>query len=437
MSSPSLEVVVRPAKGKERTFRLPSFGMPRASVLTLGLDRTAVLAIGLAFVVSRALVFLVIWLSSAALPVRIGSGQLFASPNNMLLDGLIRFDSWWYRDIVVNGYRLGSIETGEQGTVAFFPLYPMTVKFVSQIVGNVYFAGVLVSNLCFLLALVFLFKLADREFGNAVAGRFVFYYAMAPTALFFSAMYTESMFIMLTAAVFYFAREGKWFRAAACGALVAATRNTGILVASVIAIEGLSQAGVRFWPGTIRPKTVIAHYKDQIRPAIGGWKAYVAAGLVPLGLIAYMAYLSKTFGDPLAFIHVQATWGRETSGAGLLQIVANTKKTLAWGDSPMMGQLNVVVLMDLIATLAFLPIVIMTAFKLRPAYAVYAALTFLVPLSTGSVGSMSRYILMLIPCFLLLAVWGKRVWVDRLVVGISLPLLAYFAVLFSHWYFAG
>lgn len=42
-----------------------------------------------------------------------------------------------------------------------------------------------------------------------------------------------------------------------------------------------------------------------------------------------------------------------------------------------------------------------------------------------------------LPCFLLLAVWGRQQWGDRLIVGVSLPLLAYFAVLFSHWYFVG
>ena len=50
---------------------------------------------------------------------------------------------------------------------------------------------------------------------------------------------------------------------------------------------------------------------------------------------------------------------------------------------------------------------------------------------------MTRYILMLVPCFVLLAHWGRRSWVDRLVLGIFLPLMAYFSVLFSHWYFAG
>jgi hypothetical protein len=105
--------------------------------------------------------------------------------------------------------------------------------------------------------------------------------------------------------------------------------------------------------------------------------------------------------------------------------------------APGAGWLNPVALFDVLATLVFAPLVVLVALRMRPAYAVYTGLTFLVPLLTGTTASMTRYVLMLLPCFLLLAVWGRQQWVDRLIVGVSLPLLAYFAVLFSHWYFVG
>lgn len=423
----SLEVSLRPDTAADARVRL----------FSMTIDRTAVISIATAFIITRLLVWATVFLSMSTFPMRPGGGFLFAAPNNLLLDGLIRYDSWWYRDIIVNGYRAGSIETGEQGTVAFFPLYPMLVKAVSAFVGNVYLAGVLVSNVCFLVALIYLYRLAKREFDSDVAGRLVFYIAAAPTALFFTAMYTESLFLMLVAATFFYAREGNWVKAAIAGALGAATRNTGVLLAAVIALEGLHQSGVRYWFGTWHPLRYARHLLAQVKPALTSWKALIAAACVPLGLLAYMAYLANAFGDPLAFIHVQATWGRETSGAGFLTIVSSTKEQLRLGDSLLAGQVNTVTLLDLAATLVFLPLAVATAFKLRPAYSVFAIATFLIPLSTGSVGSMTRYVLMLVPCFLLLAIWGKRMWVDRLVLATFLPLMAYFAVAFSHWYFAG
>jgi hypothetical protein len=264
----------------------------------------------------------------------------------------------------------------------------------------------------------------------------VFYVAAAPTALFFSAMYTESLYVLLVVATFYYARHQNWQAAALAGALAAATRNTGVLLAAVVALEGMHAQGGRFLPPGWQPAALRAHIRQQCRLMLQSWPALLAAAFVPVGLLSYMAYLWLTFGDPLAFIHVQATWGRDLSAGGVGQLVGRTIQDLQIGRLGL-GQINTVVLFDVLATLAFAPLVVAVALRLRPAYAVFVVLTFLVPLATGTTGSMSRYILMLIPCFLLLAVWGRRQWVDRLVVGVSLPLLAYFAVLFSHWYFAG
>jgi hypothetical protein len=72
---------------------------------------------------------------------------------------------------------------------------------------------------------------------------------------------------------------------------------------------------------------------------------------------------------------------------------------------------------------------------MRPAYAVYVLPTYVVPLLSGHGAlSMIRFVLMLVPCFVLLAWWGRRPWVDRLVLTVFLPMMAYLAVTFSHWY---
>lgn len=400
------------------------------------LEREAVQAVASAFLITRLLLFLVIFLSSATLPMRPG-GYLYASPSNLLLDGLVRYDSWWYHNIITQGYNIGNIETGAQGNVAFFPLYPLLVKVTAGLTGNVFVAGILVSNLAFLVALYYLYRLARDEFDSATAGRMVFYLAAAPTALFFSAMYTESLFVALIAATFSYARNSQWQYAAVVGMLAAATRNTGILAAGVIALEGMHQAGVRFWPPAWSRAALVDYASQQVRRTLVAWPALLAALWVPAGLVSYMVYLGICFGDPLAFIHVQATWGREVSAAGFVQLWGNTLQALNIGPNLLVGQVNTQVLLDTLATLAFVPLVVAVVWKLRPAYALFAGLTFLIPLSTGTTGSMTRYILMLIPCWLLLAHWGWRPWVDRLVVGIGLPLMAYFAILFSHWYFAG
>lgn len=389
-----------------------------------------------AFVASRLWVGFIIFISSVTIPMRAGP-FLYAFPENLALDGLVRDDSWWYVNIITHGYSMGDVATGAQGNAAFFPLYPLLVRMIAGLTGNVFVAGILVSNVAFFVALLYLYALARREWDDETAARAVLYLSAAPTAVFFSAMYTESLYILLVTATFFYARERQWDRAALAGALAAATRNTGVLLAAVIALEGLHQGGVRWRPAGWTRQELLAHGRRQLRIALRHWPVLGAAGAVTFGLIAYMAYLANTFGDPLGFIHVQATWGRDVSAAGFSRLASNVRRQLNIGVAPLAGQINVPVLLNLLFTLGFAPLVAATVFRLRPAYGVFAGLTFLVPLSTGTVGSMTRYVLMLIPCFLLLAHWGRRSWVDRLILIVFLPFLCYFTIVFSHWYFAG
>jgi hypothetical protein len=210
------------------------------TVLGRAIELRALRAVLLAYLSTRALVLLVIFVSSVSIPMRPGA-FLYASPNNLVLDGLIRDDSWWYANIAEHGYTVGDLKLGAQGNVVFFPLYPLLVKMIAALTGNVFLAGVLVSNVAFLIALAYLYGLARYEFGEETAARTVFYLAAAPTAVFFSAMYSESVYIALVCAAFYYAQRRVWDFAALTGALAAATRNTGVLLALVIALEGLHQ----------------------------------------------------------------------------------------------------------------------------------------------------------------------------------------------------
>jgi hypothetical protein len=415
----------------------------RPRLAWLRLDVKATLVVLAVFLSTRLMLMLAVFLSSSAIPMPTSTNG-YASPDNILLDGLVRHDSWWYVNIAEHGYTMGDIKTGQQGTVTFFPLYPLLVKLVAGLTGDVFVAGVLVSNLAFMAALFFLYGLVRREYDDETAARAVLYLAAAPSTIFCAAMYTESLFIALVCATFYFANRRMWELAAVAGALAAATRNTGVLLAAVIALEGLSQQGVRWRPERLRGRLPgetaqiwAAHLRTQLGLALTSWRSLLAAVYVGIGLLLYMAFLQLTFGDPLGFIHAQATWGRSTSAAGITKLFSNVVTNLNLGPNPWAGQLNTLTVLNVLSALGFAPLVIMCAFKLRPAYAVYAALTFFVPLSTGTVGSMTRYVLMLVPCFVLLAIWGRRSWVDRLVVAIFLPLTTYFAILFSHWYFVG
>jgi hypothetical protein len=406
-----------------------------ARLLGLSIDRAAVSAVLIAAISTRVVIFMVVWLSMITIPMRWGELP-YLSASNLLLDGLVRHDSWWYLMIATQGYTIGDAAAGIQGNVAFFPLYPLLVRAAGGLVGDPALGGVLVANLAFLALLSYLYALTRHEFDEDTAARAVFYLAAAPTAVFFSALYTESVFLALTAATFYYARVGRWGGAALAAALASATRNTGVLLGAVIAIEGLHQAGFFARPAGWRSSQLLAHARSLVPKLWLALPAMVAAAFAAAGLASYMLFLGRNFGDPLAFIHVQAAWGRAAGPSGLGNVVNKTISELGVGNLAL-GQINAKVFLDVLFTLVFLPLAAAVALRMRPAYGVYTVMTFMVPLSTGTTGSMTRYILMLLPAFMLLARWGRRPTVDRLVLVASLPLMAYMAVLFAHWYFAG
>jgi Mannosyltransferase (PIG-V) len=401
----------------------------RTAVLGLSFDMKALRAVLGAYVATRLMVFLIIYVSSLAIPVASGASSSIARPRDLVLDGLVRWDSGWYLSIVTHGYTKSS--------AVFFPIYPLLVKALAVLIHNVSVAGVLLSNSAFSVALVYLYALARREFDDDTAARAVLYLAAAPAAVFFSALYAESLFVALVLATFYYARQRRWGWAALAGALGAATRNTGVFLAAVIALEGLYQYGVRFRPRGWQPAAVLGHVKQQLRLVPASWRSLLAAAFVPVGLLAYMAYLSRAVGDPLAFIHGQGAWERNNAVAHVTHVISAVSAQLGAGAHVLTGagQHTGVVLLNALVTLAFAPLVVAVGLKMRPAYAVFAALTFLVPLIAGhGVISMIRYVLMLVPCFILLAYYGRRTWVDRLTLVTFLPLMAYVSVTFSHNY---
>ncbi len=200
------------------------------------------------------------------------------------------WDGNWYATVA----RLGYPEDNPPLSTAFFPLYPMLMRVAAQTFGGpvgdrtVQAWGVFISLLSFLFALYFVYRIAEDGWGRRVAGGTVLTLAFFPTAFFFNAVYTESLFLALAAGSMWAARVRKdLLLAAGLAALAALTRHVGILLLVPLLYEWLR--GIKDY-----------RFKG----------AYLA--LVPSGLAAYMTFLWYRFGDPLIFQEVQGTaeWNR-------------------------------------------------------------------------------------------------------------------------------
>lgn len=146
-----------------------------------------------------------------------------------LLDLPARWDTGWYLGIANEGYQWSQAQEGRQQNIAFFPGYPLTMRFVAVVLGRQpLWAGVAVSLAAFFAALVYLLRLGRDLLGDeaqAVTG--VTLLATYPFAIFYSAAYTEALFLLaMVGAVYHFRRDER-LAAAGWGALAGLTRPNG------------------------------------------------------------------------------------------------------------------------------------------------------------------------------------------------------------------
>lgn len=379
-----------------------------------------------AFLITRAIVFFAAYIAEIAIPGISGDGLYHVNPSNVWLDVWARWDSGFYLRIAEEGYRF---VLGQQSSVAFFPVYPLSMNLLAPFAGSNLAAGVLVSNVYLLFGLIFLYRLTETIFKDSgTATRAVFYIAAFPTAFFFSAVYTESTFLLFSTATAYFARKRQWTWAAVTGILCSASRIVGFLIAGIVIYEWLMAHG---WTlATIYKKQAWRNLWDGIRK---DWPQLLIIALIPLGMVSYMVFLWRTFGDPIAFNTTQAAWGREMLGP--VAIVLRDLGGLL-RQNFLTGEIWYHVLLDLGAFFAVLFTVWAIWRRMGAGYGIYVLLAILIPMSSGS-GSLTRYVLVIFPFFMMLAHWGRHTVLDRaLLVGFSV-FLGIFTTIFVNWIFIG
>jgi hypothetical protein len=384
-----------------------------AKVIIAAYCNRTVRDVAITFVVTR--IAIIVVAEIAAIVVGQRPGVHYAASTNAALAVWGRWDAEHYIKIATDGY---------SGTeMAFFPLYPLLIRAIGTLTGNHLIAGLLISNVASFFGLLFFYKLVEHQFDRAVAHRATFYISIFPTAVFFSAVYSESLFFCLTVSSFYYIRERKWISAGVLGYFASLTRVEGVLLAVPFLIEWLTAV---FGSGP----TPLQALRTTLRwPVSGVLRPLAGLLLVPLGLLTYSAYLWVLRGDPLYFSHVQTHWGRHL--ALPWESVSHSFKIMAQAHA---SQTIANSVLEVSFTALMLGVLIAGAWRLRPSYSVYMALSILIPMSTSSLMSMPRFALVLFPMFVMFALWGARPSVNNAIVAFSLPILGLYTVLFADWY---
>src|SRR3989338_592810 len=226
--------------------------------------------------------------------------------DNVFLNPFAQYDSTAYLDIAKNGYN-GEFANGV-GNYHWYPLYPLLIRVFSFIGFDL--AAFLIANIASIFAVVMLYLLVKDELGKRNAYRTAFYTLLFPTAYYFTMMYTESLFLLLSLCTFYFAKRENFLAAGVFGFFTSLTRIQGILLFVPIAIIYLRSVGFDY------RKFSVSNIK-KIRTNS------LSLLLIPIGFLTFMLYDLVAFGDAFIQLTSASVFGRHLTPPweGFLQAI--------------------------------------------------------------------------------------------------------------------
>jgi hypothetical protein len=387
-------------------------------------------------------------------------GDLLAGP-------AARWDASWYLVIAHYGYRpdLGVFTASR---TAFFPLYPLGLRAFSSLGLPPVAAGVLLSLLALALALYGIHRLSALELshddadadadtgagalgsagGTDVARVAVMVTAFAPMAFFFSAVYSESLYLALSVGVFWCARQGRWALAGMLGALAVATRSAGIVLALPVLVLYLYGPREDRVPELPTPSGLVRGLRPRYRPR----PDLLWLALLPAGLGLYMTYLALSGGDALLPFHAQSVWYRHFAGPylgvwdGVKAAFEGARQLLSFqrhhvyfpaGGSPFIEAGHNLILLAFL--LAVVPAVVGVLRRLPLAYGIYVIAALALPLSypvkPQPLMSLPRFLVVLFPLSIWLAAWlSERPRARTPALVLSALLMALFVGQFTTWH---
>jgi hypothetical protein len=283
-----------------------------------------------------------------------------------------RWDALWYQQIALHGYTAGN------GTATFFPLYPLLSRLVTPVMANQAVLGeLLISSVALGVGLPLLYRLARLDMSWQPALLSLALLLSFPVAFFLSAPYTESLYLACSVGAFWLARTGRPWAAGLAGFAAALTRIQGALLTLPLCFL----------------------YLQQRSESEKGAPWQVVSGALPgLGAILVVLYLRRVVGEWQTGLAAQARWGYETVSPWHA-LGASWQYITSTGDP--------VELLNLVCLIGFTALAVWVTFRLPLAYSLYIwpylAILFFREMYLSPLMSVSRYVLVLFPCFFVVA----------------------------------
>jgi hypothetical protein len=336
-------------------------------------------AIRLAFWVGTALAL--VW----APYVGVLFGDAYGAWSDLLFRTFAQWDARWFVQIADNGYA----QVPE--AAAFFPLYPALVHGLTWVTGSTLVAGTLISLASAAVAAAVLAELARMLLGDRAARHAVLYLALYPVAFVFTAVYSDALFLALSAAAFLASERGRPLLAGVLAGLATGTRIIGLALVPALAVV--------LWRGR------------------SGLLRLAPLLLAPAAVGLYALYLDRELDDAGAFASAQTDWDRDAGTLGPISGAFDAVRAAGRGLKELVRadgtftQVHTVSLWN-VTHLALLAAAVWLTWvawsRVGRAYGVYSAASLLVILSAPATGfplvSLPRFLLSDFPLFLALAV---------------------------------
>lgn len=370
------------------------------------------------FLVWKTFLFLPLIVSKVFLPPRTGYGYALLTYflekgsilSNFLLYPFANFDGVNYLLIAAKGYTVNA---------GFFPLFPLSIHIATFPFGEIlpfdpkqYFTAIALVSFFFIAGLIVFYRLIRLDYKENVAIWTIIFLLIFPTSFFFAAIYSESLFLLLSLASLYFARRKKWLLAGFTGSFLSATRLVGI---------------------AIFPAMLYEYFKNEKNKSLSKLLSIL---LTPLGLIAYSVYNFQKWGNPFYFIEAQGNFANNRAVDSVVlfpQTIFRYLKILLTVN-PTIYEWWVAFFELSFFVLALTLFYVAWKKRIRFSYLLFGILCFIIPASSGTFSGLPRYIAVIFPIFIALTLIKNKMF--KIVYGvISLILLFIFFMFFSKGYF--
>ncbi|HET7828635.1 MAG TPA: hypothetical protein VFL03_03690 [Candidatus Limnocylindrales bacterium] len=327
-----------------------------------------------------------------------------AGPLHVLFGIWHQWDACWYTTIAAFGYGPGAGET------TFFPLLPVLLAGGTGTLAGIVLVAPIVTAIACIAAFTGLRQLVGRDVDVPTAERTVLYTAVFPSALFLIAPFTESLFLATSVWAFIGARRRRWELVLVAGLLAGLTRPQGILLVLPLAWEAFQALRSRWAAGgrRLQPSDVLVAV------------AVAAPVIAYVGFVAWTALVAgeSYFASNEAWGSHHLTWPWERLGDGIAWAIEHGRPVQALNAG-----LWVLFVGLTIAAIRLLP----------TSYWIYVVPQLVIALTQDTVFplmSTVRYLIVLFPCFVVLAMAGRSRRFNTAWVVISVLLLGFVATQF-------